>query len=185
MAIAWKDKQNINILTDMHRSLAGGKVLCWLWKHWSQLYYKTLLTDTWHMQTRVTAWQTVTPLADACGNWQKIVFSPSGPFSSEQFYSHSLWFRTVSSKFQTCLSQGPNTRGGGCLDHRLAHREDQPLLPANQPDLTYNMVNIVPQKENEFGAACVLWKTKQWGQNSKAENVMWGCVLIPASGCVT
>jgi hypothetical protein len=28
MAIAWKDKQNINILTDMHRSLAGGKVLC-------------------------------------------------------------------------------------------------------------------------------------------------------------
>jgi hypothetical protein len=43
---------------------------------------------------------------------EKIVLSLSGPFNSEQVYSpHFLWFRIISSKFQTWLGQAPNARG--------------------------------------------------------------------------
>jgi hypothetical protein len=41
-----------------------------------------------------------------------VILSPSGSFNSEQFYSHFLWFRIFLRKFQVCLGQGSNTRGG-------------------------------------------------------------------------
>jgi hypothetical protein len=60
-------------------------------------------------------------LADACGNGRKIASSPSGDFTTEQFYfPHFLWFKIISSKFHTCLGQGPNAKrggGAGCRDH--------------------------------------------------------------------
>jgi hypothetical protein len=41
---------------------------------WNQPLYKTV-TDTWGRQTRMTAWQTLTPLVDAHRNgWKKLFF---------------------------------------------------------------------------------------------------------------
>jgi hypothetical protein len=108
-------------------------------------------------------------------------FSLSGAFSTEQFYFlHFLWFKIMSSKFQICLGQRPNTKkGAGYLDHIPHREEDQSLPPVNRPDLTYDRVNIGPQKKSELDAACVPREIKTYGQNYNVQNEMWGYVLIP------
>jgi hypothetical protein len=72
---------------------------------------------------------------------KKIVPSPSGPFSFEQFYSpHFLWFKINSLRFQTCLGQGPNTRGGRVRRPQTAPR-GRSNTSASQPirlDIRYS-----------------------------------------------
>jgi hypothetical protein len=84
---------------------------------------------------------TDTALANASGNGREIAFSPSGAFTTEQFFPHFLWFKIISSKFQTCLGQEQGLP---------LHGKAQLLTPVNRPDPTYDTGYIGPQKENEY-----------------------------------
>jgi hypothetical protein len=64
-----------------------------------------------------------------------------------KFYSpHVLWFKTFSSKFQTCLDQGSNTSGGKVTWLQTTPRVWLSIPQLNQQDVTYNTMNTGPQK---------------------------------------
>jgi hypothetical protein len=48
------------------------------------------------------------------------------------FSPHFLWFKIISSKFQTCLGQGPKTRGGRMTQPQTTP-QGRPISSSSQP----------------------------------------------------
>jgi hypothetical protein len=84
---------------------------------------------------------------------ERIVFSPSGPSSSEQIYSPHMWIKMITLKVQTCLGQRPNTRwgweGASTTDHPMGktnpfHQPSDPSWHKAYWTLAIRNTNLVP-----------------------------------------
>jgi hypothetical protein len=111
------------------------------------------------------------------------ILSPSGHFTSEQFYPHFLRFKIISLKFQACFGQGPNIRGE-CFNHRPSHirRPTTSTSQPTQPEMQHS--KQWPWEARQVRCSVCSAKNK-CRQNSDIQNAMWGCVLIPALWCTT
>jgi hypothetical protein len=60
-----------------------------------------------------------------------------GSFNSERFYPlHLMWFKILILEVLICSGQGPDTRGGGCLNLRPHHEENKPYPPGHMTQQT-------------------------------------------------
>jgi hypothetical protein len=184
-AIVWKDKRNVNRLTNMHRPPAEGN----FWDEYENAVKPAIVQDYNRHMWYVDRSDCKTNSYYISRHMWKWMNNCSFTFWTFQFWTvlfySLLLVQNYLITFQTCLGHRPNTREGEGALTRDHHREDQPLPPVNQLDLTYDTVNTDSQKEDKFGAACVLWRTMKCRQNSNVQNAMWGCVLLLASGCTT
>jgi hypothetical protein len=74
---------------------------------------------------------------------EEIILSPSGYFTSEQFYSPPFFrFKILSSKFQTCFRHGPNTRDGRVPGPRTTVKEQNTKYFYKPIDKTLLMTKI-------------------------------------------
>jgi hypothetical protein len=167
-AILWKDIHNVNILTNMHPPPAEGN-FCnehaerGLW-NWQQ--YDTV-TNIWGMLTRVTTWQTVTPLADGHGNgWKNSCFT----FCTWHFWTPLLssfllvqnWHTEIS---DLLLSKTLYKTEERCL--RLLYGGDKLLQQTNLHDLKTDTTGNGPRRENVYVVVFSRW--------NKEMRVMFKC----------
>ena len=131
------------------------------------------------MWTNLTAWQTLTSLAD-------------GPGSEQRSYSSTYWTLTFSTvltflslvvqnyiDYSTAIGEEPNTRGRrGALSSYHKTRIISPIPQLKGLDTQHNTTQHWPLKGGEFTAMCILLKTKIQECNSSVQNATWVCVLL-------
>jgi hypothetical protein len=91
-AMMWKNRQHVNILTNMHFYEQG---LIFLWTSQKVGYFETLI-DGWGKWTNLTACQTLVHCYMALEMDKEAIFPASGIYHSQHcHHSHFLWFRII------------------------------------------------------------------------------------------
>jgi hypothetical protein len=170
-AIAWKDKWNVNMLTNMHRPPAEGNFCDENRKVMKPAIVQDYNRHTGYADKNACMMNTYS-ISTCTWKWMEQLFlSPSGSFNSEQLYSPNfLSFKINSSKFQACLGQRPFIRGGEG-DSTTDHPTWQTNYLISQVPRLDIWHNTGPQKEVELTATCVLWQIKKCEQNLAVWNV--------------
>jgi hypothetical protein len=129
------------------------------------------------MRTNLTAWQTLTLLADGPGSGQRSYSTLwTLPFSTVLTFS-SLVVQNYHANYSTAIGEGPNTRGGkGALNSDHKTRMISPILQLKTLDTWHN--KHWRWKGREFIATCILLKTKKQERNSSVQNATWVCVVL-------
>jgi hypothetical protein len=83
--------------------------------------------------------------------------------------------------FRLALARDLIQEGEGALTTDNPAGKTDPFHHPTDPTWQ-DKLNTDHQREEEFGVACVPWKTRKCGQISSVQNATWGCVLIPSSG---
>jgi len=107
-ATAWREKWNLNILTNMHSPPARCKFCDQQGKALKLTIAQDFVTDTWGTWTNLTAWWTI-PLADRPGIRQRSYFSVLRTLMFSLCVC-LLWFKIITLTLQIDTGEKPNTR---------------------------------------------------------------------------
>jgi hypothetical protein len=136
-AILWKDKQKVNLLTNMHRPPAEGNfrdeygnalkpaIVQDYYRHMGQVDKSDRMTNSYSIRRCTWKWmkKLFFHLLDTSILNSFILLTSCGSKLSHQ-------------NFRLSFVRDLIKEGGGCLDHRPPHGEDKLLPPVNLQDLT-------------------------------------------------
>lgn len=160
-ATAWREKWNVNILTNMHSPPARCKFCDQHGKALKLTIAQDFVTDTWGTWTNLTAWWTI-PLADRPGIRQRSYFSVLRTLMFSLFFiifascgsklSHLLFRLTLERNLIQEMREMPQLH--------ITRQRRQALSTNKLKRLDIRHKKDWPWNVREFSATCILLKTR-------------------------